>query len=286
MARTRQQIEQDMYDEKAQLQQQNAQLAELDSTSATAIWRAWITIVGYAIWLLEKLWDQFKAELDKLLQRNVYGTLPWYVKIAKDFQYNPNQSYFLTLNEFYEAVYATPVPQDRIIAFAAATESVAGNVPVVSVKVAAADSNGRPTPLSTPALNNFKAYLNTKKPAGVRTEPISLPPDEVLPQMEVTYDAIANPAQLRQNIRDAMTAYLYALPFNGELHIERLRDAVQAVEGVVDVYFSSCAVIENSGATQTDLKQARRITLAAGYADWHPDWTNNNQNQLLLIPDA
>jgi hypothetical protein len=265
-------------------------LQALDSTSATAIYRMLITIVGLGHWHLEKLWDQFKAELKALLARNVYGTLPWYVNEAKQFQYNANVNYYLELNEFFEAVYTVDAPQDQIIAFAAASENVQAAVPIVSVKVAKADSNGRPKPLAQLEYDAFEQYLQRKKAAGVRTEVISLPPDRILPTMEVTYDALGDPATLRQALYDAMTDYLYSLPFDGEIFFERLRDAAQAVEGVVEVNILSCIVTANNGLQTVDLKAQRRLRLPAGYIDWDAAWDNDyassNSQYLTLIPDS
>jgi tryptophanase len=163
-------------------------------------------------------------------------------------------------------------------------------VPIVSVKVAKADANGRPEPLGQTAYDAFELYLQRKKPAGVRTEVISMPADRILPTMEVTYDALGDPAVLREALHEAMTQYLYSLPFDGEVFFERLRDAAQAVEGVVEVNILSCTVTANNGLQTVDLKAQRRLRLPAGYIDWAQAWDNDyassNSQYLNLIPDS
>lgn len=285
MARTRAEIEQVIYDKKAELESTtHPQLQGLTSTSGTAVWRAIIICLAYGQWTLETLWDRFKVEITELLARNVYGTLAWYRNMVLQFQWDASASYYMTLNEFFEAEYNEVVEDDRIVKFAACTESTVGNIPVVTIKCAAADGSGNPQQLTTAQLDALNAYINRKKPAGVRTNTISLPADEVLPTVAVKFDPLSEPDELRERIKEAMTDYLYGLPFNGEFFLETLRDVIQLVEGVIDVDITSCTITSGGGATVKDLLLERSLVLAAGYGVWDDDWDANNDNYLTLTP--
>ncbi|MGV4333172.1 nucleotidyltransferase, partial [Ornithobacterium rhinotracheale] len=83
MARSIEEIQQQIYQEKAN----HEELNELNSTSKTALWRLWIYIVSVAIWSLEKIFDLHRAEIDERLRQLKPHTARWYRNKALAFQY-------------------------------------------------------------------------------------------------------------------------------------------------------------------------------------------------------
>lgn len=72
MARTIQQIQQEILTAKAK----EPALSELNSTSKTAIWRLWTYITAFAIWTLEKIFDQHRKEIDDKIRIKRYFPCP------------------------------------------------------------------------------------------------------------------------------------------------------------------------------------------------------------------
>jgi len=56
----------------------NNLLWTISSGSKVAIWRLWVWLVAYAIWMFEKVQDTFKSEVEALISSTRFGTLPLY----------------------------------------------------------------------------------------------------------------------------------------------------------------------------------------------------------------
>ena len=89
MARTISEIQEDIIGRVAA----TANLADMNSTSKTALWRLWIYIVAVSIWALENLFDQHKSEVTSLINEKAPHSLRWYANKAKDFQYGSELAY-------------------------------------------------------------------------------------------------------------------------------------------------------------------------------------------------
>lgn len=241
MARTIQQIYDAMALEKSQLSELSALqpnidtsqslLTQLTTTSRVAHWRLMLWLVATAIWVHEKLWDTFRAEVDEVAKGSIIGTLRWYVAKARAYQHG----YDLDIIDNVPG-YAVDVPAARIVAQAAGRDT-SGHV---VLKVAKAPS-GVLQPLSAPELAGFVEYIDRIKMAGTVISILSAEPDLV----RITATVYYNPLVLASNgslltdasvfpVEDAINAYLATLPFNGQMSITSLTDAMQAAEGVVN----------------------------------------------------
>jgi hypothetical protein len=209
-----------------------AALDGLDSSSATAIWRLWLYIVAVAINVHEGLFDAHKAEVTSIINAELPHTTRWYVWKAKAFQYGdslPTDS----------DTYATIDASLQIVTQAACTES-AGRV-----RLKAAKGTDTLAALSSAELAALTAYMQQVKDAGVRLTVTSGAADDLRIGLKVYYDPLlldATGARLDGTsvtpVKDAIAAFLTQLPFNGLMVVNKLLDAVRAVEGVVN-----CSVI-------------------------------------------
>ncbi len=64
-----------------------AGLADLNSSSKTAVWRLWTYVVAVTAWVLENLFDLHKSEVTSLINEKAPHSLRWYANKAKDFQH-------------------------------------------------------------------------------------------------------------------------------------------------------------------------------------------------------
>ncbi|WPC10731.1 hypothetical protein LEQ05_12815 [Riemerella anatipestifer] len=97
-------------------------LQELNSSSKTSIWRLWVYITAFAIWVLEKLFDAHKAEVFEALRQLKPHTARWYRNKALAFQYGFD---LLTDSDQFNNTGQTPeqIEESKIIKYSAVTEA-------------------------------------------------------------------------------------------------------------------------------------------------------------------
>lgn len=230
MARTIQEIQTLILQAKAQ----EPALNELNSTSKVAIWRLWVYIIAVAIWSLEKLFDQHRADIDKRLAELKPHTARWYRSKALAFQYGfdllPDSDKFNNVGHTEEQIEAS-----KIVKYSAVIESK--NEGRLIVKIAT-EQGEQLQPITDAQKQAFEVYLNEIKDAGVRLSVVNYQPDVLHLQMKIVYDPLvldSNGQSILHATKPVETAikdYLKRLPFNGELVLAHLIDALQQAEGV------------------------------------------------------
>jgi len=203
----------------------------LTSTSTVAIWRLWAYVVAVCQWTLENLFDFHKGEVQGIIKTQKPHSLQWYVTMAKAFQYGAS----LPADS---DTYAVVPPADAsvlIVSNAAGAELVN----LLRIKVAKG-TVGALTALSTPELTAFTAYMQKIKDAGVRVQCTSGAGDTLQPTIKIYYDALVLALDGTRldgtegfSVEKAIKKYLTELPFNGDFIVNRMIDAIEAVDGVV-----------------------------------------------------
>ena len=230
MARTIQEIQTLILQAKAQ----EPALNELNSTSKVAIWRLWVYIIAVAIWSLEKLFDQHRADIDKRLAELKPHTARWYRSKALAFQYGfdllPDSDKFNNQVHTEEAIEAS-----KIVKYSAVIESK--NEGRLIVKIAG-EQGEQLQPITDAQKQAFEAYLQEIKDAGVRLSVVNYQPDVLHLQMKIIYDPLVLDSNgqsiihATKPVEETIKSYLKRLPFNGELVLAHLIDALQQAEGV------------------------------------------------------
>ena len=230
MARSIQEIQTLIYQAKAQ----EPALNELNSTSKVAIWRLWVYIIAVAIWSLEKIFDIHRADIDKRLAELKPHTARWYRSKALAFQYGfdllPDSDTFNNQGHTEEQIEAS-----KIVKYSAVVESPNEGRLIVKIATEQVDTL---QPITDAQKQAFEAYLQEIKDAGVRLSVVNYQPDILHLQMKIVYDPLVLDSN-GQSITNAFNpiertikAYLKKLPFNGELVLAHLIDALQETEGV------------------------------------------------------
>ena len=230
MARTIQEIQNLILQAKAQ----EPALNELNSTSKVAIWRLWVYIIAVAIWSLEKLFDQHRADIDKRLAELKPHTARWYRSKALAFQYGfdllPDSDKFNNVGHIEEQIEAS-----KIVKYSAVIESK--NEGRLIVKIAG-EQGELLQPITDAQKQAFEAYLQEIKDAGVRLSVVNYQPDVLHLQMKIIYDPLVLDSNgqsiihATKPVEETIKSYLKRLPFNGELVLAHLIDALQQAEGV------------------------------------------------------
>lgn len=215
----------------------------LTSTSTVSIYAKFLYIVAFCAWTIENLHDLFKTEVKQIIYDTKPHTPQWYVKMAKAFQYGYN---LVPEKDYYDNTGLTDdqIAASKIVAFAALVE-----LPFIRLKVAKKSGSGLGK-LTVPELDAFRAYTMRIKDAGVKLKLASLTsastitssdPDKLRLQCRFKF----NPLVLADTgaridgtsntpVPDAIRGYLENIDFNGLFSIQKLVDAVQAVDGYSD----------------------------------------------------
>lgn len=230
MARSIQDIQQLIYAQKAQ----EPALENLNSTSKVAIWRLWVYIISVAIWSLEKLFDLHRTDINKRLTELKPHTARWYRSKALAFQYG----FSLSLeSDKYNNQWLTDeqIEASKIIKYSAVVESK--NEGRLIVKIAG-EQGDTLQPITDVQRKSFEAYLQEIKDAGVRLSVVNYQPDVLHLQMKIVYDPLVldsngqSITKATKPVEETIKSYLKRLPFNGELVLAHLIDALQQAEGV------------------------------------------------------
>ena len=230
MARSIQDIQQLIYAQKAQ----EPALESLNSPSKVAIWRLWVYIISVAIWSLEKLFDLHRTDIDKRLTELKPHTARWYRSKALAFQYGFGLSFD---SDKYNNQWLTEeqIEASKIIKYSAVVESK--NEGRLIVKIAG-EQGDTLQPITDAQRQSFEAYLQEIKDAGVRLSVVNYQPDILHLQMKIIYDPLVldsngqSITHATKPVEEAIRSYLKRLPFNGELVLAYLIDALQQAEGV------------------------------------------------------
>ena len=230
MARSIQDIQQLIYAQKSQ----EPALQSLNSPSKVAIWRLWVYIISVAIWSLEKLFDLHRTDIDKRLTELKPHTARWYRSKALAFQYG----FSLSLDSDKYNNQWLPQEQieaSKIIKYSAVVESK--NEGRLIVKIAG-EQGEQLQPITDAQRQSFEAYLQEIKDAGVRLSVVNYQPDVLHLQMKIVYDPLVldsngqSITKATKPVEETIKSYLKRLPFNGELVLAHLIDALQQAEGV------------------------------------------------------
>lgn len=197
-----------------------------------------IYIVAMAIRTLEWLHDQFRAEVEERIAAAFPGTISWYWNKVMQFRYG----YDVNQYGVYEGT-ALEHPEALIITHCAVMEQDNG----IIVKV----NKGTDTyePLTASEQEALEAYVNTIKFAGTVATVYSFAPDEIRLKLNIW----RNPMVLDENmclrdtnntpvVENAVVAYLNSIAYGGTFNKTKLIDAVQQVEGVIDVTIRSGSI--------------------------------------------
>jgi len=195
-------------------------------------------IVAACCHVMESIFDQFRQDVDDRIATAVVASVPWYHKMALAFQYGDG----LVLDErTQQYAYAEEDESKKVVKYAA----VRDNGDRVQILVSG-DQSGNPAVLSNDVLTVFKEYMNRVKVAGVVLDITSKESDAISISAKITIDPLIlnNRGELHidgsKPIETAIEEHLKHITYGGTFNKTKLVDALQGVEGVVDVELGEC----------------------------------------------
>lgn len=210
-----------------------------ESFSSVSLENILFYIVAACCHVLEVFFDTHKSEVDAKISRAVVASVPWYHKLALQFQYGDRLVFDDTTQQF---VYAEQDSKKQVVKYVAVRDRGTSIQMLV-----AGEKDSRPEPLSDDVLTAFKNYMNRVKIAGVVLAIRSLPSDTVSISATIYVDPLSidrNGTRISDGSKPVETAienYLKSILYGGTFNKTKLVDAIQGVEGVTDVELFSCS---------------------------------------------
>ena len=210
-----------------------------ESFSSVSLENILFYIVAACCHVLEVFFDTHKSEVDAKISRAVVASVPWYHKMALQFQYGDSLVFDDTTQQF---VYAEQDSKKQVVKYVAVRDRGTSIQMLV-----AGEKDSRPEPLSDDVLTAFKNYMNRVKIAGVVLAIRSLPSDTVSISATIYVDPLSidrNGTRISDGSKPVETAienYLKSILYGGTFNKTKLVDAIQGVEGVTDVELFSCS---------------------------------------------
>jgi hypothetical protein len=256
----------------------------LTSTSKRAIYRLFTYIVAVAINTLEQLIDIFTASVEDIASKAAPATSAWLQNQILKFQYSATTPQVIQLIDFAPAY---PIVDEtlRIISRCSVSTNLSSSV---LIKVA---TGATPAALSAPQLSALQSYVSQIGIAGVNYSVTSDVSDKLYVQANVYYLGQYS-AVISANVVAAIEAYLSAIPFNGQVKITDIEDAITGVEGVTDVVLvnvrargNSTAFASGSFLVQNQQTIGRLWATVAGYIVGETTASNTLTDTLTFIPE-
>lgn len=229
--------------------------------STVSIENILIHIVAVSFYTLELMFESFCADVDERIARNTVPTVRWYHTQAMAFQYGYGLIYDQQSQAFKYAVHDV---SKQIIKYCAVKDRGSSIQILVS-----GEGDGLPAVLSENVLTAFKSYMNSVKIAGVILDIRSLPADNI----RISATIQVNPQVIDTDgkrisdgtypVREAIDKYLRNIIYGGTFNKTKCVDAIQSVDGVLDVVFGTVEA-KAASATEYTILQSNNYTAVAG----------------------
>lgn len=210
------------------------ELTEFNNSSKMSVMDAFIWVVAASIWAFENILDVFKVDLVKDLQNRINGTAAYYANALLKYQSGDT----LQMNdEGTSFSYPSVDETKRIITKVSYSEEQEEGFydKKLYLKVAAGEP-GAYERINDVELLSIQAYLDQIAFAGTHVIVVSRNGDILIPRLTVYYDGAVGPEEVYANVEASLNEFVQSLPFDGVVYVQKIIDAIQKAEHVVDVY--------------------------------------------------
>lgn len=212
------------------------ELDDLNSQSKVAIWRLLLWIFSFAVYVNERIFEQYKNEIALMIKEEKAHSERWYRNKALAFQYG--FSLLIDDDQFNNKGHTDEqIIASKIVKYSAVTQSDDQSRLIIKI---ATESSGKLSPITEDQKTAFEYYLSEIKDAGVQTTVINFLPDKLQLFLKIKRDPNvidSNGVSIlngNEPVKDALQKLLKELPFNGELVLNSVVDRLQVIEGVIN----------------------------------------------------
>lgn len=218
---------------------QYLELTEFQNSSKMSVIDAFTWVTSACIWTFENILDVFKVDLAKDLQNRINGNAAYYANALLKYQSGDE----LEMNEEGTAFsYPTIDETKRVITRVSYSEyQEEGFYDKQLVLKIATGEPGAYERVSDEELLAIRAYFNQIAFAGTHAIVVSRKGDVLVPRVTVYYDGAISEEEVYKNIEDALNDFIANVNFDGVIYTQKIIDAIQRAEHVVDVHISTIA---------------------------------------------
>lgn len=266
--------------------EQRAELNGLTSTSDSALWRLIMFVCAAAINQFEQLKAAYLLEVETAARKAISGTDSWWHSEVLRFQFDPNLTVQQTVQEVTPGVVEYPVINEslRVVTRAAIKEQSSRRL---LIKAATGDDVLTKLPeIQRVALLDYAKSIG---PVGIPVEVRSVDPDECKVSLNVYYNGQQSAADVKGFVVIAIENYFKSLSVDrvdGVIFLNKLIDAIQSVEGVIDTDTQNMIVSIREGAKalgDDDQQITRTYETFAGYVIGETTAGNTLNDTITMI---
>lgn len=216
---------------------QYLELTEFQNSSKMSILDALTWVTSACIWTFENILDVFKVDLLNDLQNRINGTPAYYANALLKYQSGDE----LEMNEDGTSFsYPTIDETKRVITRVSYSEySEEGFHDKLFVLKVATGQSGKYECLDDDELLSVRAYFNQIAFAGTHAIIVSRKGDVLIPRVTVYYDGAVSEDVVYSSIENELNEFIAQLNFDGVVYVQKIIDALQCANHVVDVYIGS-----------------------------------------------
>ncbi|MFA9212463.1 MAG: baseplate J/gp47 family protein [Candidatus Methylacidiphilales bacterium] len=222
-------------------------------------WATWRGIFAMAAFTLELLFDRFVTLVTEMAKGVEYGNKKWWSSQILRFQYGD-----LLVETNGKFAYAAIDAEKQIISRCAFPEYDG----LVLVKIAHLNGSNLEKISDAGQLAAIQSYIKTIKPAGIRHQLISANADKLAFSINIVYEGKLVEADLKTNVETTIKSFLNDLSlsdFDGLFRPNKLRDALEAIDGVLDVFIVSAQKQVAGSTTWQDVSLTANHSAVSGY---------------------
>lgn len=213
---------------------EHLELTEFQNSSKMSILDAITWTTSACIWTFENLLDVFKVDIAKDLENRINGTPAYYANALLKYQSGDD----LEMNEEGTSFsYPTVDETKRIVSKVAYSEVTQDGFydKQLLLKIATGEA-GSYEQIGEDEMVKIRHYLNQIVFAGTTVKVVSRKGDILIPRVTVYHDGAVTNDEVFDNIAASLNNYIEQIDFNGIVYAQKIIDAIQSAEHVVDVY--------------------------------------------------
>jgi len=208
-----------------------------------------------------------RTEIETLVLADRWATPAWYVKMAKDFQYN----FDLTTDELTQYYYDNDVylqqggTQSEIDAskrIKQAAVAFTGKRMIVKI---AGEANGELCKINDEVAEAFRSYIEQIKRPGTPVTIYNFDADIIDIEYDIYFNGQLKEADVSLAVETAMYNYLSNVIFNGVFNTALLTDVLQKTKGVIDPFFVSAKARRSFDSATDAVDVTRYYSSYSGY---------------------
>ncbi|MBP7173998.1 MAG: hypothetical protein KBA33_08050 [Cloacibacterium sp.] len=228
------------------LKEANPHLKPIDTTSKVSIWRQFIEVVSFAHWNMQNVVELHGKEIETKIQEQKIPGLKWYRNQALRYQHGfsvieDTEFFKTTLQKEIDGVLTdVPATEDETeaskkIKYCSVNKPKGSRDIIIKI---ATEENNEIVPVPQEVQDGVEYWFeNHIQAAGDNLVFINFKPDI----LNLSIEIFVNPTIINLSgmnnaakypVQDVIKTHLKALPFNGELDVQKFVDKLQKIEGV------------------------------------------------------